>query len=252
MPFNQLYLDLDKRIRNFYTDNPNDKQLKQLQKNLKKIRGMLPLHDSQFNEASQYHQSAFKALQDCEFILDMIDSCKKAMKYQDNIELRLVPELFKGAHVLIDDSGELVNQLDKSRLFRRYSSHYQEQKMIELKATGLTHEQAIKRVQSSKSDLSIRAEGIFNELLIGKVKINGKDYTWLQFEGHSHQSRTVYKNPINRLVNAILQKFNYSLEKLLHHVDYVRYRFYKKERNIGQYGTSLYTESNPIRLSPIS
>ena len=74
----------------------------------------------------------------------------------------------------------------------------------------------------SAKDASMQAGFVFNEVLFGKTKCMK---TWFQVESHSTKVKNL----------------------LPHALDFVVYRITKK--NIGQYGLSIHTESNPIFLS---
>lgn len=169
----------------------------------------------------------------------------------------LMHHLFEGSHVILDDSGALLSIMqDKAKLFSRYSSHYKNEKIQQYKKIheneGHDSEQLQKKAEEyfkqQKPDFSIRAEVIFNEFLIGTIIKEGKTYTWLQFEGHSHQARTTYGNILLRFLDNVLKLVGYSLEKFQHHLDFVTYCWHGKKQNIGQYGNSFFTESSPITM----
>jgi hypothetical protein len=119
---------------------------------------------------------------------------------QDHYQLE---EFLKGGHTVLQDSGVLYDLLeDKHYVCERISSHY-----VKCKAD---------------SDLSMQADGIFNELLIGKT---AEGNTWFQLEGHS----------TGGIMNFIG-----------HGVDYLYYCMSGK--NVSQYGSSVHTDTNPIKL----
>lgn len=60
---------------------------------------------------------------------------------------------------------------------------------------------------------------------------------------------SAYRNSLVQLLDGFLQLFHYSIKKFQHHLDYVSYRLHGKKQNIGQYGNSVFTESNPIVLA---
>lgn len=157
--------------------------------------------------------------------------------------------LLSGGHFLIADDGRLCQRLYQAKeLFKRFSSHYKKEKIAQLRAEGLNENEATQRFNQSTPDFSLRSEVIFNEAVFGTMERNGKTYTWFQFEGHSHQSRSHYTFSILRLLNAFLLLFNYSIEKFHHHIDFLEYVWHGKKRNIGQYGTSEFVESSPLEL----
>lgn len=99
------------------------------------------------------------------------------------------------------------------------------------------------------TDFSFSAGLIFKELLMGKVKVNQDTIVWGQLEGHSHHRDPSTEGPLERLFSATLnilslngRLFSYNSNKLGHHIDFLRYWFNGKTRNVGQYGTSAMTE----------
>lgn len=161
---------------------------------------------------------------------------------------RLPIEIAKGGHVVIRGGAALfdvISELGVSHF--RFSSHYREQKMADFLAMAPGREQEAEAFfLGSKPDCSIQAPGIFNELLFGKV---GNDL-WFQTEAHGHESRAVYGSRCLQFINTILNLFRYSVEKFLHHVDYLKYMAGGKAFNVGPYGNSTYVESDPIYLVP--
>ena len=189
--------------------------------------------------------------------LVLLEVVKHCQSLQSSGNLDIPTEMMKGAHVLIEDNGELSNFLSgldatKSQVANRYSSHYlgDKEQMLKTANPGLSEDVMRKQVSSGKPDFSLRAEIIFNECVFGKFERNDKSYTWIQFEGHSHQPRTSYNSVIANVIDSLLQLVNYSIEKFNHHLDFVSYAFFhKKQKNVGQYGNSIHTEFNkPIEL----
>jgi hypothetical protein len=187
-------------------------------------------------------------------------------------------EIFKGGHVCIADDGKLVeflrdHMMDHAHspgLFNRYSSHYKDEKKNEWIKDKVAKDEAHaeKLFNVSKPDFSLRAEGVFNEACMGTFTREGKAYSWFQFEGHSHQARQYYSNGVLTVTDALIRfmanlvtakfirdRFSkdnsgpaYSLEKFLHHLDFVRYCRGGKKKNIGQYGESIHADKNPIEV----
>lgn len=229
-------------------------------KNVHEIRSWLPKQASDFNPNHRLHRPAVDALKTALSILKVIELFSEQNKYTITTtgvnSQSIMGHIFSGGHLLIEDDGAFLSQMQKHiQLVSRYSSHYKNEKIKahmeqRSKETGKAtmEAEALTIFNAEKPDYSTRAEVIFNELLIGKIRKNGKTYTWLQFEGHSHQSRTVYKNTLIQLLNDFLQLFHYSIEKFQHHLDFVHYLWHGKKQNIGQYGNSVYTESNPIQI----
>lgn len=161
---------------------------------------------------------------------------------------RLPIEIAKGGHVVIKGGAPLFDTISELGISHfRFSSHYRQQKMNEFLAMAPGREQEAEAYfLNSKPDCSIQAPGIFNELLFGKV---GNDL-WFQAEAHGHESRAVYGSRCMQFINTILNFFRYSVEKLLHHVDYLKYVAGGRAFNIGPYGNSEYVETNPVYLVP--
>jgi hypothetical protein len=198
------------------------------------------------------HAAAIESLINARILLAIVEACNS--NSLTNSRFFVPTEMMKGAHILIEDNGALLDHILAAKaLHPRYSSHYKQDKIAKhMKDNPLLDASAAEALfNHGKQDYSLRAEVIFNEAVMGKVtKGNGKIYTWFQFEGHSHQARSVYKSRILQALDCVLQFFSYSLEKLLHHIDFVNYVWNGKTKNIGQYGKSEYTEKNPIALIP--
>lgn len=152
-----------------------------------------------------------------------------SIKLQTETDIDLHTEIIKGAHVVINDDGALYNKLCEHAK-ERVSSHYKNQKV------------------DNKKDLSISAAGAgFNEFLCGvKRGEDGKLHTWFQFEGHSLQRDKEIESFFIKVVNTILAVLGLNTNIILHAGDFINYAFHRKKKNIGQYGSSDYTESNPL------
>lgn len=161
---------------------------------------------------------------------------------------RLSREIAKGGHVVIKGGAPLFDVISNLEVSHyRFSSHYRELKIAEFLATHPGQDQQARDFfNSGTPDCSIQAPGIFNEFLFGKV---GNDL-WFQTEAHGHQSRAVYGSRCVQLINTILNLFRYSVEKLMHHIDYLKYVAGGRAFNIGPYGNSPFVESDPIHLLP--
>lgn len=177
--------------------------------------------------------------------------------------------LFQGAHVVIDDPDSSFLESIKAccekngiPLVRRYSSHYKHEKIRELLLKGYSQSDAEKLFNQGRPDYSVRAEAVFPELCFGQFFENGKKHTWLQHEAHSHQERSFYDDVslyiLNSAIKFIAHKtgFEYNLERLLHDVRdffFIYLLFYRKQRNVGPYGTSPMTEKkSPIEISQVA
>lgn len=183
-------------------------------------------------------------------LFEIISSCAQGQPYN------FADKMMQGAHVVLEDDGELsflVSKLETSiignsaQVMHRYSSHYHAEKMavIRDKNPNLSDDEIEKNVLKDKSDCSFRSEIIFNECVFGSFKRNGKTYSWLQFEGHSHQARMVYNSILLNMIDTVFKLFNYSIEKLSHHIDWLFYvLLYKRQVNVGQYGNSEHSETN--------
>jgi hypothetical protein len=113
-------------------------------------------------------------------------------------------EFLQGAHIVVHDGGMIYDILDAlDHTSERVSSHYPHLKEV--------------------SDISMQADGIFNEFLIGKTS---EGFTWFQLEAHSTKG----------LWNT-----------LAHGIDYIYYLLSGK--NVSQYGYSVHNDHNPIELS---
>lgn len=120
-------------------------------------------------------------------------------------------EVMKGAHIIIDDGGDLYDQLvAKGVVSTRVSSHHKDNK--------------------ADSDVSLQAGEVFREFLVGKTK-DGK--TWFQVEAHS-ATTSVSLTTIPKAIKDLI----------LHLVDFIQYKWTGK--NVGQYGLSEHTDKNPI------
>lgn len=170
-------------------------------------------------------------------------------------------EIVKGGHVLISDKGKLYDTLlNTGQTRERISSHYNGN-------TDGTH-------------ISIQGGGIFKEFLVGKTR-DGK--SWFQLEaspwktifcgskGNSVQDNSARHNERDSILNKLKKTcWNYlpgtiksnlthwnsfsrkeSWNNLLHARDTIHYLGRLRTRNIGQYGISVHTEINPIKINPI-
>jgi hypothetical protein len=123
-------------------------------------------------------------------------------------------EVMKGAHIMIDDGGDLYDQLVSAEVVStRVSSHHKNNKKA--------------------SDVSLQAGEIFREFLVGKTE-DGK--TWFQIEAHS-ATTSVSVTTIPKVIKDLI----------LHLVDFIQYKWTGK--NVGQYGLSEHTDQNPITAS---
>lgn len=254
--FELLYTEVMQKINELLDDSNDELIKKAVLKNVEEIRSWLPKETKNFDPKKRLHVPALNALHATLVILNAIEALSEQHQYKSQSK-SLIAHLFTGAHVLIEDDGAFLDNLNKHmRLFKRFSSHYKNEKIAEYVAQHKNEQnqttieqEALDDFNKGTPDSSVRAELVFNELVMGKVIREGKTYTWLQFEGHSHQPRSAYRNSLVQLLDRFLQLFHYSIEKFQHHLDYVSYRFHGKKQNIGQYGNSVFTESNPIVLS---
>lgn len=233
--------------------HPNDDIAKKLIANIESIKQWSPGKPEQFNEQNRYHVVAKQSLVNALIIMDVIAYFKDHNKEKD------INEVFKGGHVVIDDNGELVNSLNKAlSTFARFSSHYKKEKKAfykqaaEISGIDLDEAQLEAMFNSSTPDHSIRAQFIFHEAVFGIFTKKGRQYSWFQLEAHSHQAVDTYGNKCIDFIDSIFKAASYSLEKLQHHTDYVKYRFfYQKRKNIGPYGNSPMNDAHPIFLSDL-
>jgi hypothetical protein len=247
------YILANDLLHELFAADPDSSMLHSIKENLDHVHNWLPSDDALYNPQNKKHVAARQSLEAAVIILQSINKCNSQylQTTTDPQNNPLFKNMLQGGHVLIDDNGAFVDAL-KSRitLVKRYSSHYKKEKIAEFKQDfpDLTPEQLEDKFNQTKPDYSLRAEVVFNELLMGQIHIDGKKYSWMQLEGHSHQPRTIYDSTLLGLLDRMLQWVNYSIEKFGHHMDYLRYRFHGRTMNIGQYGKSSFTESNPIRL----
>lgn len=253
--FELLYTEIVQKINSLLNDSNDELIKKAVLKNVEEIRTWLPKETKNFDPKKRLHLPALNALQATLVILNAIEALSEQNQYKSHSK-SLISHLFTGAHVRIEDDGAFLDNLNKHMsLFKRFSSHYKNEKIAKYVAQhkneqnqATIEQEALDDFNKGTPDYSVRAELIFNELVMGKVTREGKTYTWLQFEGHSHQPRSAYRNSLVQLLDGFLQLFHYSIEKFQHHLDYVNYRFHGKKQNIGQYGNSEFTESNSIVL----
>lgn len=243
-------------------------------KNIEKLRDNWP---SELIDGNKRHDAMKESFLNAHYLLSLANIF--AAQDGGNIE-----EIYKGGHIIICDDGKLVKELNAwaqsthgQELYGRYSSHYKADKIAAYIAEDpdMTEGQAEARFNNETPDFSLRAEGIFNESCMGTFERDGHTYSWFQFEGHSHQARNFYGNFMLSLVDGLIRVMAnlftgklfrdtffanesqpespeasgpaYSLEKLLHHIDFIRYSLGGKSKNIGQYGDSHHTEtSNPM------
>lgn len=176
--------------------------------------------------------------------------------------------LFQGAHVVVDDpDGRFLERIKSScehngmSIINRFSSHYKNEKLNDLILDGNSPSEAERLFNQGKPDYSVRAEGFIPELCLGQFKRDKKQFTWLQLEAHSHQERTFYTNWLSYFLNSAVKftahkmGFEYSQERLLHDVKdffFIYLLFYRKQRNVGPFGTSPRTENHsPIEIGPV-
>jgi hypothetical protein len=216
------------------------------------LKNAKEIYQWRIGSEERLHAAAIESLVNARILLAVVESCNS--NYFTSPQFFVPTEMMKGAHILIEDNGALLDQILAAKdLHARYSSHYKKDKIAKYMKEDPSLDAAAAEAlfNKSKPDYSLRAEVIFNEAVMGKVtKENGKTYTWFQFEGHSHQARSVYKSRIVQALDYVLQLFSYSIEKLLHHIDFVNYVWNGKTKNIGQYGKSDFTEKYPITLFP--
>jgi|GEM_PF-4490939 len=245
-----LYNAIHDTMNNIFTNSPGIEALRRNIDNIYQLR---------IHRTGSLKSAAEEALINTRVLLSIIDTCIKDHTPQPTPNgffspQKVAEEMIKGGHILIEDNGALCDYIiQQQNLSPRFSSHYKNNKIrAHLRDNpSLTTQMATDEFNRAKPDYSLRAETVFNEMLLGKtINDAGQTCTWLQFEGHSHQPRTVYECYLVQLLDSFIQLFNYSLEKLGHHMDFVRYSLNGKTRNIGQYGNSEYVESNPIKLSP--
>lgn len=140
-------------------------------------------------------------------------------------------EVYRGAHVRLQDNGNLFKTM-RPLLVPRDSSHY------------ATYKVNIK----DPVDGSIRAPGIFNEVVFGTYTTwANQTYSWYQFEARGHVPNPAHhvwgcSRTIDRVLGWIGSYIgdNLSIEKLLHYWSYVQYRV--TGLNVGPYGYSSRTE----------
>lgn len=249
------YQEVMIKLDSFFANDKNHPLYKKISKNIKTLQSYLPKNNqAKLGKKQEVAQEAFVQLK---IILTALDKCLKEyqVKNKDWTEKELFIEIMQGGHILIDDGGNFYDYLKSlATLPERYSSHYHTDKIARLVSEGKTNEEATQLVKQGKQDRSLVAETVVNEMLFGEVYKDGKRYTWFQMEGHSHHPRKMYGNWLANVVDWIIQKLSfktYSLEKFGHHCDWARYAFWhKRQKNIGQYGVSEYTESKPIQMQP--
>jgi hypothetical protein len=246
--------------------NPGDDVLKKLSNNIESIMGWCPSEEKTFDNNNPYHRIAKQSLVSAVIILDVIGYFKQNITDVD------IAEVFKGGHVVIEDDGELVKSLKSSLTpFQRYSSHYKDEKkalykaMGEAKGVALNEHQIEAMFNTSTPDYSLRAQFVFHEAVFGIFERENKVYSWFQLEAHSHEAVEKYGNTCLDLIDGVIQfsshhlgqllhqgkSFDYSLEKLGHHIDFLKYTFFGKSVNIGPYGNSPKDEKHPIMLSNV-
>ncbi|WP_155823549.1 hypothetical protein [Legionella shakespearei] len=247
------YILANDLLHELFAADPHNPMLHSIKGNLEHVYNWLPSEKALYDPQNKKHVAARQSLEAAVIILQSIKKCNSEyiQTTPDPQNNPLFKNMLQGSHVLIDDNGAFVDAVKSQiTLVKRYSSHYKKEKIAELKKDfpDLTPKQLEDKFNHAKPDYSLRAEVVFNELLMGQIQIDEKKYSWLQLEGHSHQPRTVYNSTLLNVLDRMLQWVNYSIEKLGHHMDYLRYRFHGRTMNIGQYGKSSFTESNPLRL----
>lgn len=130
-------------------------------------------------------------------------------------------EFLKGAHFVVEDNGQLFDEIAGRKLGDLTSANSSE--------SPLAHQRSSSHYRMTKlaSDISFQAFPVVSELLVGKARVGDKTFTWFQTEGH----------PVVDIRTAIL-----------HTIDYLKYKL--TGRNIGFYGDSEFTDSKPIRVIP--
>lgn len=123
-----------------------------------------------------------------------------------------IVDFLQGAHFAIEDQGALYSNL-KLIGYERISSHYANAK--------------------PESDIGIKASKIFEQLLAGT---NGT-HTWFQIESSAMPD-----------IKDIFNNYEAFTDFLGHAKDYIVYVSGGRQTNIGQYGTSSFTESSPYLI----
>lgn len=121
-------------------------------------------------------------------------------------------EFLKGAHFTISDNGQLYNQL-KDQGYERISSHYPNEK--------------------PQADIGIKVDYVLEQFLIGTTG----EKTWFQIESSAMPE-----------IKDIFNDYEAFNSFVSHSVDFMMYVGSGKTINIGQYGTSYFTEYKPILL----
>lgn len=265
---NELYISIEREINNLFCSFPveasqdltpdaspltsQDEEIKAaLIANVNYMFGLYGRLDFFGRPDEEVRAFARDSLVNTRLMLSFMDECITNYTVSKDMhgffsKNRLPIEIVKGGHVVIKGGAELFDVISGLEVsHNRFSSHYREQKIAEFLAKNPGQpKEAEAYFLGSKLDSSIQAPGVFNELLFGKV---GNDL-WFQMEAHGHESRAVYGSRCVQFINTILNLFRYSVEKLLHHIDYLKYVAGGKAFNIGPYGHSPYVESDPIYL----
>lgn len=132
--------------------------------------------------------------------------------FKDNLTPDGITHFIKGAHIVLQDNGELFKHLKEQvgldELRSRPSLHY--------------------NILSKQYAFSIEEVNI-PEVLFGETVIDGLKVSWIQAE--------------RRACKGIIQNY-------WHAVDALIYLFCAKKINIGPFGFSKFTSSNPLFIKP--
>ncbi|MDR0329149.1 MAG: hypothetical protein LBH99_00485 [Rickettsia sp.] len=115
----------------------------------------------------------------------------------EKVVLQHTSDFLKGAHVMVEDNGDMYDTLkDLGLVKERISSHH--------------------RGNKAESDASVQAGEIFREFLVGKTK-DGK--TWFQLEAHSIGGLSNFVKHMIDYVTYVLTGKNVGQYGLSEHVD---------------------------------
>ncbi|WP_375331350.1 hypothetical protein [Candidatus Tisiphia endosymbiont of Oplodontha viridula] len=115
----------------------------------------------------------------------------------EKVVLQHAGDFLKGAHIMVEDNGDMYDTLKDLGLVReRISSHH--------------------RGNKAESDASVQAGEIFREFLVGKTK-DGK--TWFQLEAHSIGGLSNFVKHMIDYVTYVLTGKNVGQYGLSEHVD---------------------------------
>lgn len=194
--------------------------------------------EKELSELIHIIKDNYLSLEKANIISDILLLCQKHHPYA-------LAEGFKGGHFIIHDQGKLYKALEKSRLTKeRISSHYGK-----YKESG--------RVEG-KSDRSLRAGKMFNELLFGITK-NPKS-TWFQLEIAPLEQETFIEAKLQKTLNNLLDILTtinslgfpeIDLKRVNDTLEWIDYTTnHCEQKTIAQYGASPHTEkNNPIIIT---